>query len=351
MKKALKITFFSLLTLIVLVGILVWTAFGEMIKGALSVKKLDDNLYYMEYEGDDGFDEFLSSGGAKDAEDLNKQLSKFLSKGYYTPPSNPDTMKFGCSALSIRTPDNDVIMGRNFDYPSGTAVILHSLPKNGYENISTFDVTLYGFGENFLPEGFKNQYLTLSGLFVALDGINEKGFAIADLMAGDYVETHQNTGKPALTTTAAIAYLLKRAATVDEAINLLSGIDMHSDIGAAHHYAMSDTTGKSVVVEYVNNQMIVTESHVVANHYLCQQKLNAGWVEGDNRYQKLCNFYDNANGVMDSLKLKEAIFSVTQSSPSYGTQWTMIMNLSKKSVTYYMRRNFDKPFSFEMQRR
>ena len=92
MKKALKITFFSLLTLIVLASVLIWTNFGEMINGALSVKKLDDNLYYMEYEGDDGFDEFLSSGGAKDANDLNKQLTKFLSKGYYTPPSNPDTM-------------------------------------------------------------------------------------------------------------------------------------------------------------------------------------------------------------------------------------------------------------------
>ena len=76
MKKALKITFFSLLTLIVLAGVLIWTNFGEMINGALSVKKLDDNLYYMEYEGDDGFDEFLSSGGAKDANALNKQLGQ-----------------------------------------------------------------------------------------------------------------------------------------------------------------------------------------------------------------------------------------------------------------------------------
>ena len=31
-----------------------------------------------------------------------------------------------------------------------------------------------------------------------------------------------------------------------------------------------------------------------------------------------------------------------------GTQWTMVMNLSNPSVTYYSRRNFDKPFKFEL---
>ena len=91
--------------------------------------------------------------------------------------------------------------------------------------------------------------MCLTGLFVALDGINEKGLAIADLMAGDSIETHQRTSKPDLTTTGAICYLLKNAANVSEAIDLLKGIDMHSDIGSAHHYAMADASGRSVVVE------------------------------------------------------------------------------------------------------
>jgi predicted choloylglycine hydrolase len=211
----------------------------------------------------------------------------------------------------------------------------------------------YGFGDEWLPEGFQNHFLALSGLFLALDGINEKGFAIADLMAGDIAETHQNTGNPSLTTTSAIAYLLKNAASVDEAVELLGKIDMHSDIGAAHHYAMSDASGRSVVVEYVDNQMVVTETHAVTNHYLCQQKLNAGLVVGDHRYEKLCQSYDNANGVMDKQQLNDAVFSVAQQPWDGlvgGTQWTMIMNLTEHSVTYYWRRNFDKPYSFKLNR-
>ena len=153
-------------------------------------------------------------------------------------------------------------------------MILHTIPKRGYETITTFNVEFLGFGDDWLPEGFVNQYLALSSLFFALDGMNEKGLAIADLMAGDDAVTHQETGKPALTTTSAISYLLKNAATVDEALELLRGIDMHSDIGSAHHYAMADASGKSVVVEYVDNEMVVVDSPAVTNHYLCEQKLN-----------------------------------------------------------------------------
>jgi hypothetical protein len=104
------------------------------------------------------------------------------------------------------------MMGRNFDFPSAVGVIMHCIPDNGYESITTFNAEFYGFGDDFKPEGFKNQYMSLTGLFFALDGINEKGLAIADLMAGDTIQTHQRTDKPDLTTSAAICYLLKNAA-------------------------------------------------------------------------------------------------------------------------------------------
>ena len=194
--------------------------------------------------------------------------------------------------------------------------------------------------------------MALSCLFCALDGINEKGLAIADLMAGDEEGTHQDTGKPAMTTTVAICYLLRKAATVDEALELLKGIDMHSDIDFAHHIAMSDASGKSVVVEYVDNQMVVVDTPAVANHYICEAKLNVGLTDGDNRYEQLCLRYDEAEGVMDFQHLNEAIQSVTQPQQGkefLGTAWTMVMDLTTPSVTYYSCRHFDKPFRFELK--
>ena len=354
MKKAIKITLWVLLVLLVGIGVYSWRLFGPLVKGAMSVEKLDERFYYMEFKGDDGFAGLIEQGGGRSSGEMVGYVMSFLSKGFYNPPRpEPAAAQYGCSALTVRTPENGVIMGRNYDWgtatgePDATGIILHTIPKKGYETITTFDGDFFGFGDGWLPEGFANQYMALSSLFFALDGINEKGLAIADLMAGDQAETHQNTGKPSLTTTSAISYLLKNAADVDEALALLRGIDMHSDIGSAHHYAISDASGRSVVVEYVDNEMVVVESPAAANHYLCEAKRNVGLLEGDHRYEELCERFDQAGGIMDEDSLKEAIQSVSHS----GTCWTMVMDLAHLSVTYYSRRHFDKPFRFELVRK
>ena len=352
MKKALKIALCGTLCLALVAALMVWLKFGSLIKGAMSVEKLDDGLYYMEYTGDDGFDGLVEQGGAKTSGELSGYIINFLSQGYYKSEIKTKKTDYGCSTLAARTSDGNVLMGRNFDFPSALGVIMHCIPDKGYETITTFNVQFYGFGEDFKPEGFKNQYMCLTGLFIALDGINEKGLAIADLMAGDTIQTHQRTSKPDLTTTAAISYMLKNAANVDEALKLLEGIDMHSDIGSAHHYAMADASGRSVVVEYVDNKMVVVESPALANHYLCEQKLNEGLKEGDDRYDRLCLRFDQTGGVMNEKQLTDAIASVSQPQRKgfLGTAWTMVMNLSHPSVTYYSLRHFDKPFHFELGR-
>ena len=354
MKKIIKIVLWSLLALVLLFGIGAWSKFGPLVKGAMSVKQLDEGLYYMEYRGDDGFDELIAQGGGKTSGELAEYVMNFLSKGYYHPSMTPAPAQYGCSALTARTPENGVLMGRNFDFSSATGLIVHTVPKRGYESITTFNVEFLGFGDDWRPEGFVNQYMAQSALFFALDGINEKGLAIADLMAGDDAVTQQETGKPALTTTSAISYLLKKAATVDEALELLQGIDMHSDIGSAHHYAISDASGKSVVVEYVDNEIVVVDSPAVTNHYLCEQKLNVGLYEGDHRYDFLRQQLQEAGGKMDLRQLTTAIASVSQQPAQgdfLGTAWTMVMNLTGRSVTYYSRRHFDKPFHFKLERK
>lgn len=352
MKKVIKVALLCVLGLVVVFGVLMWLEFGPLVKGALSAEKLDDGLYYMEYRGDDGFDGLMAQGGFESADQMVSYIIEFLSKGHCKPEVKTQKTGFGCSALTVKTPEGGVLMGRNFDFSSAVGVVLHTIPNRGYETITTFNVKFYGFDEDYKPEGFVNQYLALTGLFFALDGINEKGLAIADLMAGDTIQTHQRTSKPDLTTTAAISYLLKNAANVDEALDLLRGIDMHSDIGSAHHYAMADASGKNVVVEYVDNKMVVVESPAVANHYLCEAKLNVGLVDGDNRYAKLCELNKQTGGVMNERQLTEAIEAVSQPEREgfLGTAWTMVMDLKHPSVTYYSRRHFDKPLHFELKK-
>ena len=333
MKKKVKILALSVLGLVIVAGVLVWMEFGLLVKGAMSAEKLDDGLYYMEYKGDDGFKELMERGGCNDVSVLASYVMEFLSKGYFKPDSiNVPIKPVGCSTLAVKTPEDGVMMARNFDYPYGTALIMHTIPDEGYESISTFSTDFFGFGENYKPEGFKKQYMALAGLFMALDGLNEKGLAIAVLDAGDKVVTSQDTSKPDLTTTTAVQYLLKNAANIDEALALLKASDMNSDPGSAYH----------------------TESPFVTNHYLCEEKFLVGLHEGDHRHEKLMEQYDAAGGVMNADQLTETIASVTQLPEKGaivgGTLWTMVMDLSHPSVTYYSLRHFDKPFHFELRR-
>ena len=355
MKKGIKIALLGILGLVIVAGVLVWMEFGPLVKGAMSAEKLDDGLYYMEYKGDDGFKELMDCGGCNDVSVLASYVMKFLSKGHFKPDSiNVPIKPVGCSTLTVKTPKDGVMMARNFDYPYGTALIMHTIPDEGYESITTFSTDFFGFGENYKPEGYKNQYMALTGLFMALDGLNEKGLAIAVLDAGDKVVTRQDTSKPDLTTTTAVQYLLKNAANIDEALALLKASDMNSDPGSAYHFSMADATGRSVAVEYVENQMVGTESPFVTNHYLCEEKFLVGLHEGDHRHEKLMEQYNAAGGLMNADQLTKVIASVTQLPEKGaivgGTLWTMVMDLSHPSVTYYSRRHFDKPFHFELGR-
>ena len=83
MKRIIKVTAFGVLGLIVVATIYLWMTFGSLIKGAMSVEKLDDGLYYMEYKGDDGFDELMARGGYTDIGKVSEYIMAFLSKGFF----------------------------------------------------------------------------------------------------------------------------------------------------------------------------------------------------------------------------------------------------------------------------
>ena len=154
-------------------------------------------------------------------------------------------------------------------------MIVHTKPENGYESVSTCCLDFLGFGDKYAPDGSMTERMqSIAAIYVPLDGMNAKGLVVADLTAGDDEETYQRTGKVNLTTTTAIRLLLDKAADVDEAVALLKQYDMNSSIGISQHLSIADAHGKSIVVEYVNGEMLVSETKVVTTHYLtdCEKR-------------------------------------------------------------------------------
>lgn len=338
-----KIVLIVLAVLLVAVVVLLagaWSMFGEKVKAAQSVRKLEDGLYYVEYSGDYGFDEFLNKGGASSEAAMAQYITSFLSEGFMKTGVNPVPQDFGCSTLTAGN-----IMGRNFDWEgaNGSAIIIHTKPQNGYDSYSTSWFYFLGFGQNWKPEGFANQYMALAAIYVPLDGINEKGLCVADLVNGDNEQTHQKTDKVDLTTSTAIRLLLDHAATVDEAIELLKQYDMNSAIGMSHHIAISDASGRSVVVEYVADEMIVTETPVVTNHYLSAgEKQGVGNEESHARFDKLMELCDAVTGTE---QMRDTMHTVSHSGI---TQWSIVYDLEAKALDFYWQLQFGKPYSFTL---
>ncbi|MEE1219750.1 MAG: C45 family peptidase [Ruminococcus sp.] len=345
-KKAILIIFSIILASIIALSAILVFVFGDKIKAANSVEKLDDGLYYMEYEGDYGFDKFLSDGGAKNQGDVANYVIFFLSGGFVKLDSEDVSFDFGCSTLTTKKTDSSYVMGRNFDYTGENprAMIIHTKPENGYESYSTTWLDFLSFDSDFVPDSMSNKYMSLASIYVPLDGINEKGLCVADLINGDNEITSQNTDKVDLTTTTAIRLLLDKAANVDEAIQLLKQYDMHSDIGKSHHLSISDSSGRSVVVEYINGQMIVTDTPVVTNHYLSKgEKLGIGNDESHRRYDKLIK---KSNDTLSTQDMADAMESVSYSDT---TQWSIVYDMENLKLDFYFKRQFDNPLEFSIE--
>lgn len=325
---------------------------NELGKAGDTVKELKTDFYTMTVNSDAGFEHFLNQGGACSTDELASYLENLLSPGPFGKlECEVKSGNFACSALHVENQQGAQMLGRNFDWDDCKAMVIRCYPKNAYASIATSNLDFLGFGEDYIPKGLINQYKATAAVYVPMDGINEKGVVIADLMAGDKELTDQkDASKKNLTTTTAIRLVLNYAANVDEALNLLEQYNIHSDIGSAHHFIIADAAGKSVAVEWVENKMIVTPSDVLNNHYLCSEKQGIGSGEESLAHEaKLLELRSASKGIMTADELTDAMFAVLSlPDASYygGTQWTIIYNMEEASATYHWRRDRAEWFRF-----
>ena len=146
-KKVLVWTAVVLVLILAVVALGAWRMFGTFVVAARSIYKLQDGLYVMEYRGDYGFDKFLAQGGAADDPAVADYLIGFLSGGFYKKPDNEITPgDYGCTTVCVKDKNGAVYFGRNFDWEKARAMIVHTVPKNGYESLSTCCLDFLGFG-------------------------------------------------------------------------------------------------------------------------------------------------------------------------------------------------------------
>ena len=342
--KAIRIIICLLVALIVVAGGCMYCMFHKQYAATQSVEQVGDKMYTMTYEGDYGLEEFLKQGGATSPNEIATFVCDHLFYGLVSPDAAPT--EFGCSFITTKDKDGNVLTGRNFDWPDckSPIVVVHTHPDKGYASVSTSCITFLGFDDDWKPKEVADKMPLIAAIYAPLDGMNEKGLVVADLVAGDKTKTDQRTERADLTTTSSIRVLLDKAANVEEALQLLESYDMHSDIDYSHHLAISDATGRSVVVEWVDNKMLVVESPLCTNHYLAESRMKDYSLYSEDSHRR----YDSMKQMRDSLptmKQNDVVESIRRVASNEMTRWSVVFDSKTLSATYYQYSDFNKPYT------
>ncbi len=326
----------------------------HLISPASEIAELEDGFSAVRYDGDYGFDEFLAGGGASS----DGEVVEYLANNLLSDLNLGDLLGgiFGCSTIAVQSPDGDALFGRNFDWKNCEAMVVESHPENGHASLSTvnMDFISQNVGGGMVGMALNlDEFKTLAALYAPLDGMNEAGLAVSVNMIQDSAVIEQNTDKPDITTTTAIRLLLDKAGSVDEALELLRQYDLHGSMGMMIHFAIADSAGRSVAVEYVDNEMVVTETPVLTNFYLAEgEKQGIGTEQSHERYDILRNKLEETPQ-MEMEDVRDALDRVSKD--NFGefesTEWSIVMNLSEGEARYYHRENYNRNYTFRLESR
>ena len=324
----------------------------NLISPTLEIVELENGFSAVRYDGDTGFDQFLAGGGASS----DGEVVEYLANNLLSDLNLGDLLGgiFGCSTIAVQSPEGDALFGRNFDWENCEAMVVESHPENGYASLSTvnMDFITQNVGGGMVGMALNlDEVKTLAALYAPLDGMNEAGLAVSVNMIQDSAAIQQNTDKPDITTTTAIRLLLDQAGNVDEALELLGQYDLHGSMGMMIHFAIADSTGRSVAVEYVDNEMTVIETPVLTNFYLAEgEKYGIGTEQSHERYDILMNQLEETPQ-MGMEEVRDALDSVSKD--NFGefesTEWSIVMNLSAGEARYYHRENYNQNYTFRLE--
>ena len=119
----------------------------DQIRAINSITKLQERLFYMEYRGGYGLADFLKQGGASSDKELTEFLTRFFTKGIYKYKA-PEELIDGCSTIAAQLPGGGYGFGRNFDLDECSALIVRTVPQDGYASISTTNLKFLGFSRD-----------------------------------------------------------------------------------------------------------------------------------------------------------------------------------------------------------
>ena len=253
-------------------------------------------VYEMTMDGGYYFDEFIEQGGVSNDDDLIQFIVDNITKGLI--PISMKAPEVGCSSFTVIDENGNNLFGRNYDFASTSSLILHTNPGNGrHASISSVDLQFLGLGDGI--DGLMDKLTAIAAAYAPLDGMNDAGVSCGIYMSyqgpGDEsYSTDQQTDKPDLTSTTMLRMILDYADDVDEAVELVEKYDFHDSANSSFHYMVADKSGKSAILEWVNEDATdstdIDGTKRVLKVYYNDKDEKLGEDEAKNNFQYITNF-------------------------------------------------------------
>lgn len=323
----------------------------------------DGHLYSMDYTADYKLNELMASGGAKSNTELTL---KILGSLLDIPSTKADAgLDFGCSAFCVKSPEGDVLVGRNFDYRfvSSANVLVHNKACREHESfcissLPYLDKDVYVAGS--LSDGKTDVSIpAVASIYCCLDGMNDAGLFICVLSLREGGAWQDDPTKGNIMPSTAMRIALDSCTTVNQAVEVFRNHNFYADgktSEANYHFLIADASGKAAVVEYIRPEndwvMNVVNADHVTNFYLSE-----GWQHigvGQARYDSLHTTLERKNRIMTMDECMDLLDVVHTDLNSEGgeitsnTQWSVVYNLTKKTGIVCVEKDYSNRIPFSL---
>ena len=302
----------------------------------------NENAYEITYYGDYAMDEYLKCGAAS-LEAVFAFESEYLYEGnsFHSFSSN----QHGCSGFTAYNPNGDFLVYHNLDNRVKLPAVTMTESKVTGKTIGIgclawiFDFNSYDW-EKYPDISVQKPVETLRVLsmpYRMYDGMNAYGLSVVVFTAGG-TEIRSFGDKIPLFDGSLYFAIVDRCKNVDDAIAFLHRFSQ-APLDNNTHFQIADASGKSIIVEYVKGEMVITPNE--KPYQVCSNFLIYGNPEmegfGKDRYLAYQEYLDAHDGIVD----EDTAFRLLHENHIPGDEnYSVVFNLTKRTAAVEFAPNF-----------
>lgn len=166
----------------------------------------------------------------------------------------------------------------------------------------------------------------------------------------DFGAWQQEKGKKTVLQPILMRMMLDSCETVDEAINLAKTVNVKSPVrDHDYHVLVADARGRSVILEWINNELRWEDAPHAANFHLCREDRYGYGYERDAILTAAMAKYTKGMPETTAMRTLAVAAQDCRDDSDVGfTQWSAVYNLEQHSVKLCIHMDYDKTYEYRV---